>query len=324
MRALVLESLHVPWVYKDIDAQPVPEGEVNVALKAASLNRRDWWISVGMYPNIRLPVVLGSDGAGVYRGKRVIMYPIMKWGEEPRYQSADTEILGMPRHGTFAEEVSVPAENLFEIPDHLTFEEAASFPLAGVTAYRCLFTVGNIKPGEKILVSGIGGGVACFVALFAIAAGAEVWVTSSMQEKIDRGVGIGCQGGILYTQSDWESQLKTRAGLFDVIVDSTGGPHFHKFLKICKRGARIVIYGGTQGPITSLPPYSIFWKQIAILGTSLGTREEFQALLDMISRHKIKPIIDSIYPLSKGYEACGRMRDHLQMGKIILSIEGSS
>ena len=323
MKALILESLHSSWIYKHVDPPKPGPGEVNVALKAAALNRRDWWISIGLYPNIRLPVIPGSDGAGVYQGKRVLLYPILNWGEQSQFQSPSTEILGMPRNGTFAERISVPHENLFQIPDHLSFEEAAALPLAGVTAYRCVFSVGKLKSGQKILISGIGGGVACFAALFSIATKAEVWVTSSREEKIDRAIDFGCQGGILYTEPDWEVRLKDKAGLFNLIIDSAGGPQFHKFLKICDRGARIIIYGGTQGAITSLPPYSIFWKQIAILGSSLGTKNEFHDMLHFIDRHQIKPVIDTILPLSKGNEARERMKNQRHMGKMILSIEGS-
>jgi len=320
MNALILESIHSPWVFKKTDSPNPLAGEVIVEIKAAALNRRDWWISTGKYPKIELPVIPGSDGAGEYEGKRVLLYPVLDWGTQSGFQSELTRILGMPQNGTFAEKICIPTQNLFRIPDHLSFEEAAALPLAGVTAFRCLFSKGNLQASQKVLISGIGGGVASLAALFALAAGAEVWVTSSDEKKIARAIQLGCKGGLLYTKSNWESDLKAKSGFFNLIIDGSGGPSFNKFLRICDRGGRIIMYGGTQGAITDLHPYSIFWKQISIIGSTLGTRNEFYDMLQFIALHRIRPIIDTVFPLSEGNEALHRMKHQHHMGKIILSI----
>ena len=190
MKAMTLIGRKVPLELQRRDDLTPAEGQVVIKLKAAALNRRDYWITVGLYPGIKPPVVLGSDGAGIvsacgagvdpgWEGQEVILNPGIGWGGNPTVQSEGFHILGLPADGTFASEVVVPAEQLHRKPAGLTWEESAALPLAGVTAYRALFTQGNAAAGERILITGIGGGVATFALQFAVALGAEVWVTSS-------------------------------------------------------------------------------------------------------------------------------------------------
>ena len=206
MKALVLNEIGGPEKLAIADV-PTPEpaaGEVRVAIKRAALNRRDVWITVGKYPRVELPSIGGSDGAGVVDavgdgvdagliGKEVVIYPARNWGDDPRCGGADFRVLGMPDQGTFAEAICVPASDIAAKPEHLTFEQAAALPLAGLTAWRALVTHGEVQAGHKVLVTGIGGGVATFALLWAKHHGAEVYVTSGSEEKLAAAKALGAQ-----------------------------------------------------------------------------------------------------------------------------------
>lgn len=320
MKALVLKELHQPLEYQYVEA-PVPlSGEVLVRLRAAALNRRDWWITQGQYSKIQLPVILGSDGAGECRGKAVVINPSLDWGDDPRFQGKSYRILGLPENGTFAEYIRVPRKNLAPMPAHLGWEEAATLPLAGLTAYRVLFSRCRLQAGERVLISGIGGGVALTAMQFALAAGAEVFVTSGSAEKIEKAMRMGAKGGKNYRETDWDKHLKEETGGFDAIIDSAGGDGFAAFPGLCKPGARIGVYGGSLGKINGLSPQILYWKQISILGSTMGTPAEFRKMLAFVERHKIVPVVDSVFPLDKGNAALDRMGESGQFGKIVLRI----
>lgn len=320
MKALLLTQPDAPLLYTEV-AMPQPaEGEVLVQLQAAALNRRDWWITQGKYPGIIYPIILGSDGVGIAEDREVIINPAIDWGSAPAYPSKAFQILGLPKNGTFAEWVAVPQRQLYDKPPHLSMEQAAALPLAGLTAYRALFSKGQLQRGEKVLISGAGGGVALFAFQFAIAAGAEVWVTSGSEAKIERAIAMGASGGANYRDADWHKNLQTQSGGFDVIVDGAGGDGFAGFPKICKPGARIVTYGGTLGAVSGLSPQPVFWKHLSILGTSMGNDQEFADMLEFVNQHKIIPVVDRVFPLSKGLEAISQMSDSKQFGKLVLSI----
>src|SRR5271170_7118610 len=214
-------------------AVPEPgEGEVLVRLRAAALNHRDVFITQGLYPNIRMPVTLGSDGAGevvavdgdslgLRTGEEVVIDPMLGWGDDPRVWDSKSSLLGMPRDGTFAQYVAVPAANVYRKPEQLSMEEAAAIPLAGLTAYRAIFTRGALARGETVLITGVGGGVQTFVLLFAKHAGARAIVTSSSDEKLERAKALGADLAINYaTTPDWAKALRS-AGPIDLIVDSS-------------------------------------------------------------------------------------------------------
>lgn len=323
MKALVLKSEETPLYYGDWD-DPVPgDGEVLVDLKAASLNHRDVFITQGKYPGIRYPVILGSCGAGVLEEREVLINPAFDWGDDPHVQSRHFHILGLPRNGTFAEQVAVPPEKVYDKPPHLTWAEAAALPLAGMTAYRAVFTRGQLRTGERVLISGIGGGVALFAFQFALAAGASVWVTSGSRAKIDRAVELGARGGVVYREEDWPALLKEKAGGFDLIIDSAGGSGFSHFLRLCRPAARIVTYGGTRGAIPPLSPQILFWKQLSILGSTMATDAEFGAMLAFVSDHQLRPVVDQVLPLAEGQRAFERMAEGRQFGKIVLAVDQS-
>lgn len=320
MQALLLHTLHQPPLLTDLpDPQPRP-GEVVVRLRAAALNHRDVYITQGQYAGIELPCILGSDGAGECAGRRVLIFPSLHWGDDPRVQGRDFRVLGMPDPGTFAEQIALPSAQLYPVPDHLSWEEAAALPLGGLTAWRTLMTRCQLRSGERVLVSGIGGGVAVFALQFAVAAGAEVWVTSSQPEKIERAVALGAKGGVNYKAESWDKTLKAQAGGFDVVIDAAGGAGFAAFAGLCNPGGRIGIYGGSAGRIQGLSPQIVFWKQLSILGSSMGNETDFQQMLHFVTRHRIRPVVDVVYPLSAGQAAFERMEAGTQFGKIVLTM----
>ena len=320
MKAIVIKEIKAPLAYTDMPDPVANDGEVVVNIKAAALNHRDVWITKGMYPGIELPGILGSDGAGIVDGREVVICPNIGWGDKLAYQKSSYTILGMPSFGTMAEQVKVKADKIFDKPAHLSWESAAALPLGGLTAYRAVFTRGQLQAGEKVLISGIGGGVALFAFQFALAAGADVYVTSGSPEKIERAIAMGAKGGVSYKEEGWHKTIGKQAGGFDLVVDSAGGAGFALFPKICNYGARIVTYGGTRGKVDGFTTQAIFWKQISIHGTSMGSDEEFGKMVQFVADHKIEPVVDSVYPITAANDAFAKMDAGLQFGKIVLTI----
>ncbi len=319
MKALILKELGQPLIVSDTD-DPKANGGIIVDVKAAAMNHRDVWITKGMYPGIKVPIILGSDGVGLYQGKPVIINPNHNWGESEQYQSSTYHILGLPTQGTFAGKVRVDADKIRPKPEHLTMEQAAALPLGGMTAYRALMTRCQARKEDRVLISGVGGGVALFAFQFALALGCEVWVTSGSDWKIAKAEEMGAAGGLNYKTADWKSFGKQTGG-FDVIIDSAGGDGFMNLVKLCNPGGRICFYGGTRGNISKLNPQIIFWKQLSIFGSTMGSDKEFNDMVDFVDRHKIVPVIDSIYTLEGGNDAFLRMEKGLQFGKIVFNIQ---
>ena len=313
---------------------PVPgPNEVVVNVKAASLNRRDFWIKKGIYQGARFPCIAGSDGSGLvektgsevdplWKGKEVIINPALNWGPYQHSHGDDFNILGLPGHGTFAQYVCVPAGNLYEKPQGWSFEKASALPLAGLTAYRALFYRGNLQKGQKILITGTGGGVAVFLVQFAVAAGAEVFVSSGSEKKIKKAVNLGAQAGVLYNEPGWDKKIAEIAQTgFDLIVDSAAGRNFEAFPGLLKTGGKIVIFGGTAGKIPELTAAKIFWKQASILGTTMGSPMDFEQMLAFVKEHKIEPVIDKIFPMIDSELAFKQMENHEQFGKIVIRMD---
>lgn len=333
MKANILYDKEQPLVWAETAKPVAGDDDVLIEIKAAAFNRRDLWIQKGQYAGLRYPIIPGSDGSGVvsevgagvdsaWLNKEVIINPGMNWGDDPGFNGRDFKILGLPDNGTFAAYVKVPAAYLYDKPAHLSFEEAAAIPLAGLTAYRALFTKGNIKKGDKVLISGIGGGVAVTALQMALAVGAEVYVTSGSDEKIDKAVKLGATLGVNYTISGWYKLFQSAVEGFDLVIDSAAGDGFKHFIDLAKPGGRIVFYGGTQGPISTLNPQKIFWKQLSILGTTMGTSNEFAAMLALFDQHKIVPVIDEVFPMEQAENAIRKMDNSAQFGKIVLTAGG--
>ena len=332
MKAIVLNDKNEPLIWQEVE-KPVPgAGEVLVKIKAAAFNHRDLWIQKGQYAGLRYPIILGSDGSGIvvelgdgvndsWLNKEVIINPGMNWGNNPNFHDRHFKILGLPDNGTFAEYVKVPADYLYAKPAYLSFEEAAAIPLAGLTGYRALFSRGEVKQGDKVLITGIGGGVALMVLKMALAIGADVYVTSGSDEKIERAVALGAKLGVNYKISSWYKLFQSAVEGLDVIIDSAAGDDFKHLIELANPGGKIVFYGGTQGPISTLNPQKIFWKHLSILGTTMGTQKEFAAMLSLFETHKIKPVIDEVFDMADAEKAIRKMDDAKQFGKIVLRNE---
>lgn len=329
MKAIVLEAADKPLAWKEVPTPEAGPDEALVKIEAAALNRRDYWITVGKYAGLKYPTILGSDGAGVvtavgndadahWVGKQVIINPGYGWGDHPEFQSDDFKILGLPDDGTFAQYVKVQVKQLFIKPDFLTFEQAAAIPLGGLTTYRALFTKAKIKPAETVLITGAGSGTGVFAVQLAVAHGCRVFVTSSSAEKIEAAKKLGAEDGVNYKDADWAEQLAKLAGGFDAIVDSALGDGFAKLPDVCKPGARIVFFGGTAGNIPAMNGRKIFWRQLQILGTTMGNEADFTAMLNFVSEHSIVPIVGEVLPMAEGDRAIKMMEHSEHFGKIVL------
>jgi NADPH:quinone reductase-like Zn-dependent oxidoreductase len=334
MKAIVLHELGAAENLK-LEEVPDPQpgaGEAVVRLKAAALNHRDVFIWQKLYPNIKLPAILGSDGAGVvasvgegvdqfWVGKEVVIEPGLDWGPSDEIQSKSYRILGMPEDGTYAEMIKIPAANLHAKPAHLTFEEAAALPLGGLTAYRSVVTRAKVKAGETVLVTGVGGGVATFAAQIAKALGARVFVTSGSDEKLERARELGAEGGANYKNADWGKTItELTGGGPNVVIDSAGGDALETAVKIIKPAGRIVFYGATTG-LAKIDLYRCFFKQLTLMGTTMGSPREFAAFLKLYGEAKLHPAIDQVFPLAEAAAAHRRMNEGGQFGKIVLKIE---
>ena len=313
-------------------ADPVPAaGEVVVTIRAAALNHRDLWIKLGQYAGLKWPCIPGSDGAGVvaavgpgvdatWVGRDVIINPGLDWGPNPEVQGGKFSILGLPRDGTLAERVAVPVEQLTAKPAHLSWEEAAALPLGGLTACRAVVSRAGVLPGERVLVTGIGGGVALLALQFAVTHGAEVWVTSSSAEKRARAIALGARDGANYAQAGWAADLLKRSGGFHVIVDSAGGEGLADLIDLTLPGGRLVSYGATRGNPPGLTLRKIFWRQISLLGTTMGTPAEFAAMTQYVTMHRLKPVVSEVMPFDRASAAFDLMERGGQFGKIVLRV----
>src|ERR687895_2812436 len=334
MKAVRLHELEGPdeLVYEEVPEPEPGPGETVVRLRAAALNRRDLFATYGQYPGVTpdtLPRIPGSDGSGevVARGEgaegpdegtEVVINPALYWGDNPRMPGKEYRILGIPDEGTFAEFIKVPADHVYPKPSHLSHEEAAALPLAALTAYRALFSRGNLQEGETVLVPGIGGGVATFVVQMAKAAGATVFVTSGSDEKIERAKEFGAEGGVNYNSEDWSKELKSMAGGVDLSVDLIGGEAFNALVSLAKPGGRIVAVGATAGPTPKAMTIRIALKHLDVLGTAMGTNEEFGAMLDLYAEHGLRPVINETYALEETAAAMQYIEEGKGIGKIVL------
>jgi len=336
MKAIVLRELGGPEKLR-IETMPDPSlgpDEVLISLKAAALNHRDVWIRTGRYAGIKLPIILGSDGAGevvgvgtnvdpAFQGRPVVIYPAMNWGSDEKAPGPEFKILGLPDNGTYAQRIVVPAKHAFSKPAFLSFEEAAALPLALLTAYRALVTRAQLQAGETCLITGIGGGVASFALQLALAIEARVLVTSGSDAKLEEARKMGAAAGANYLTQDWGSEilgLCQGRGL-QVVVDSAGGETFMKALELVSPGGRVVTYGATTGTAKELEVRRIFWKQLNVLGSTMGTAQEFEAALKFYEARRLRPVIDQVFPLSEASAAHRRMEEGGQFGKIVLKIE---
>ena len=319
-----LEILEIP--------EPIPAaGEAVISVRAAALNHRDVWIKSGRYAGLKYPVTPGSDGAGVvasvgspsdqsWVGREVILNPALGWGESERAQdSASFNILGLPRDGTLAERVAVPVPQLEERPSHLSWEESAAIPLAALTAWRAVCVRGAVRSGERVLVTGIGGGVATWALTFARALGAAVTVTSASEAKLAQAATLGAADGVNYGNDDW-GRRAAAGGLFDLIIDGAGGEGFDTLMELAAPGGRIVSYGATRGNPSSLTVRKLFWRQISLLGSTMGSPSDWHSMVAFVRERGLRPVISSVFPLREAADAFALMERGGQFGKIVVKV----
>ncbi|MBY4604129.1 MULTISPECIES: zinc-binding dehydrogenase [Bacillus] len=313
--------------FQDIPSKKPGYGEVKVKLKSAGLNHRDLFLMKNK--SERDPhVILGSDGAGIIEEvgegvknvaiqTEVIIFPTLNW-DLTENVPAVPEILGGPSDGTLAEYVIIPSQNAIKKPSYLSWEEAGVLPLSALTAYRALFTKAQLKKEEHLLIPGIGSGVATYALFMAKAIGATVSVTSRSEEKRKKALQLGADYAI-DSYSNWDEQMQGKKA--DVILDSIGPALFSEYFRHVKPNGRIVSFGASSGDDLCFPVRSIFFPQINVLGTSMGSCEEFHDMLAFIEKHKLRPVIDRTYPLEKACKAYTRMQEGRQFGNIGIVME---
>jgi NADPH:quinone reductase-like Zn-dependent oxidoreductase len=312
--------------------QPGP-GEVLVRLHAVALNRRDLAVLQGARTPAGNSFVLGSDGAGevaavgadvtdMAEGDAVLVYPAMRWGNRQDAPGPGFDVLGGVDNGTFAPYVVLPAENVRRKPEHLSWEEAAALPLAGLTAYRALLSRAALQPGETVLIHGIGGGVALAALQITIAKGGVPIVTSSSDAKLSRARELGAAVTINYRTTGWLAAVReaTEGAGVDVVLESVGEATFAGSITAVKPGGRIVTFSTTTGGTPTVNIRELFWKQASILGTTMGSPLDMSGVLELYRAHSLHPVIDRTYPLEQAAQAYMRLAEAEQFGKIVLTI----
>jgi NADPH:quinone reductase-like Zn-dependent oxidoreductase len=318
MKAIRIHEDGGPEVLRYEDA-PDPEpgsGEVLVRLRAASLNHLDLWIRKGL-PSVPKPRILGADGAGVREdtGERVVINPGLEHGER-------ITVIGEHMDGTHAELIAVPESNVYPLPDEISFEEAAAFPLVFETAYRLLVTKAQLQEGEWVLLWGIGSGVASAGLAIAKALGARALVTSSNDEKLERARELGADMTVNHATGDVTAAVKeaTDGAGVEVVLEHVGEATWQTSLQSARAGGRIAVCGATSGPNPPAALHRIWWKQLTIYGSTMGTKDDFEGAYELVKSGRAKPVIDSVLPLEEARAAHERMEAAEQFGKIVLQI----
>jgi zinc-binding alcohol dehydrogenase/oxidoreductase len=299
----------------------VPPGWVLVELRAAALNWHDCLVRRGQYP-APLPLVPGADGAGVRRdtGEDVVIVPSLWWGDRDEAPGPRFEILGDRVDGTYAELVAVPEENVLPKPAQLSWEEAAALPLAGVTAHRALFGRGGLRPGERVLILGAGGGVATFLVAFAHRAGARITVTSSSQDGIDGAIALGASAGVSYREEGWPQAARDANGGegFDLVIDPVG--QWADALSTLRPGGRVVSFGANAAEQAEISIRPFYFGQFDIRGTTMGSHRDFAAMLGLIDRMpEWRPVVGTVLPLDRAADAHRLLEDGGHRGKVVLT-----
>lgn len=336
MKAVYFEEHGGPevLVYGDQPEPEVPEGWVKIRVRACALNYLDVFARNGM-PGIKveLPGISGADCAGEIAelgegvtgwevGQRVLVYPPHVDFENGRF-----ELMGETRRGAMAEYCAVRASQLMSIPDHVSDEDAAALPCAYGTAYRMMYTRGQIEAGESVLVLGASGGVGNAAVLFAKMAGATVTAAAGSEDKCEKLRQMGADDTVNYREVDFEKHTREktgsllRGGGYDVVVNFTGGDTWAKSIRCVRRHGRLLTCGGTAGYFPQTDIRFIFMAEMDIRGSTGWFPDEQQAVLDMVAEGKLKPVIGAVMPLSRGAEAVSLLEDRNFFGKIIVKPE---
>jgi len=340
MKALAFNEFGGPEKLKlqDVQDPKIGPGEVLVRVRACALNRLDLFVREGI-PALKTPlpfwtgcdiagdvVEVGSAAQGVQVGERVAVNPNLTCGRcEFCIQGEDSMclrygILGEHERGGLAELVKVRAGNLLPLPEHVSYDDAASFILVNLTAWRMVVTQAAVRPGEDVLILGVGGGVSSTAVQIAKLCGARVWVTSSSDAKLERARALGADECINYVKDDWAKVVfeKTARRGVDVIVENVGAGTWKQSLRSLRKGGRLVTCGATTGPIGETDIRIVFWNQLRIIGSTMGNRKEFDAVMTQFFRGRLKAIIDDIMPLKDGAAAQRKLAEGKQFGKIVL------
>jgi NADPH:quinone reductase-like Zn-dependent oxidoreductase len=317
MKAIRIHEDGGPEVLRYEDA-PDPEpgpGEVLIELRAASLNRLDLWVRAGL-PSVPKPRILGADGAGLDEsGRRVVINPGIEHGER-------ISVIGEHMDGTHAELIAVPESNVYPLPDEISFEEAAAFPLVFETAYRMLVTRAGLREDEWVLVWGAGSGIGTAALVIARALGARVVATSSSDAKLELARGLGAEAVVNHATEDVLAAVKeaTDGTGVDVVVEHVGEATWQTSLQAARAHGRIAVCGATTGPNPKAALHRVWWKQLTILGSTMGTKEDFEGAFELVNSGKARPVVDSVFPLAEARAAHERMESGHHFGKVVLSI----
>ncbi|KAK3713622.1 hypothetical protein LTR37_008316 [Vermiconidia calcicola] len=335
-------------VYYPLDLINLPDpkpkdNEVVVKITGAALNHRDLFLRQALYPAIAFGVPLLADGCGIvvdagssakdWQGKRVIINPGSGWKDDPEgpEDSGGYKILGGTKVnplGTLSETVTIGAAELEEAPSHLSSTEAAALPLTGLTAWRAtMVKSANAKPGRNLLITGIGGGVAIMALLFAVASGANVYVSSGSEEKLKKAKDLGATGGVNYKEKDWDKKLRAQLPkdrpYLDAIIDGAGGDIVEKGARMLKAGGIISIYGMTVSPKMPFVMGAVL-KNIEVRGSTMGSRKEFADMVKFVESNNLKPVvsrvvsgIDNLDGINSLFED---MKQASQFGKLVIEL----
>jgi len=303
--------------YEDVPDPVAGTGEILIRLRAASLNHLDIWVRRGL-PSVPKPRILGADGAGVREdtGQRVVINPGLEHGDR-------ITVLGEHMDGTHAELIAVPETNVYPIPESLSFEAAAAFPLVFETAWRMLVTKAALREGEWVLIWGIGGGVATASLAIAKALRARTVVTSSSDAKLERARELGADATVNHAREDVAARVKelTNGGVH-VVVETVGQETWQTSLACARPAGRVCVCGATTGVNPPANLHRLWWKQLTVYGSTMGTKDDFEAVLGLVASGRASPVVDSVFPLSEIRSAHERLESGRQLGKVVLAIPG--
>jgi NADPH2:quinone reductase len=319
MKAVRIHEDGGPEVLRYEDAPDPVAGpdEVLVELRAASVNHLDLWVRAGK-PSVPKPRILGADGAGVVAGtnERVVINPGLA-------HEGGIHVIGEHTDGTYAELIAVPRSAVHPLPDEISFEDAAAFPLVFETAYRMLVTKAQLEPGEWVLVWGIGSGVATAALAIAKALGANVIATSSSDAKLERARELGADATLNHDRDDVVKSVRELTdGGVHVVVEHVGEATWARSLQAARTEGRIVVCGATSGPNPPAALHRIWWRELQVFGSTMGTEADFLGAYELVKSGRARPVVDSVFPLAEAAAAHERVERGEQLGKVVLAIPG--
>ena len=315
--------------YEDVPDPEPSAGEILVELRAAGLNHLDVWVRKGL-PSVPKPRILGADGSGVVAalgegaagfeiGERVVVNPGIP-------HDGKITVIGEHTEGTYCELKAFPAAQLYPLDDALSFEEGAAFPLTFETAYRMLVTKAGLREGEWVLIWGIGGGVALAAFELCRALGARTIVTSSSRDKLARALELGADVAVSHADDDVVLAVKEATGGAgaDVVVETVGEATWERSLAAAAQEGRVVVCGATSGHSPPARLYRLWWKQLAVYGSTMGMPSDFEAAYELVRTGRARVHVDSTFPLAEAARAHERLESGAQFGKVVLEIPGSA